>query len=169
MTLQNSTHKLLKQELRQNGWMFGLTGLGHFLTGPVVFLLDTSNHSNWTIDVAQRRYVNYFTDVFFIWQLLTMIGCICIGIFIYRYLFSKRMVDLYHSVPISRSQLFWIKYLHGFLIWFLPFMGSSLSIFLLILFQSFGAPYLLTVMWAQIKSMALVLLCFFIFYHLIFL
>ena len=54
MTSQISIHKLLKQELKQNGWMLGLTGLLHLLTGPVVFLLSTSNYAAWDVDTATK-------------------------------------------------------------------------------------------------------------------
>jgi len=165
MTSQISIRKLLKQEIRQNGWIFGLTGLLHLLTGPVVFLLETSHYQNWNLETATRRYENFFTD-YFMWQLLAMLGCLAIGIFIYRYLFSKRMVDLYHSVPISRSCLFLAKYLHGFLIWFLPFLLNVGSVLLFYLFRAVGESYFLECLGTLMKVILLLLLCFFIFYHL---
>ena len=166
MTSQISIRKLLKQELRQNSWMLGLTGLLHLLTGPVVFLLGTSNYRNWSESTSVTRYHRFFTDSFFIWQLFTMLGCLGIGIFIYRYLFSRRMVDLYHSVPISRSRLFLTKYLHGFFIWFLPFAVSCGSILLLYVIRSAGRSFCWSGLYAFAKSFLLLLLCYFIFYHL---
>jgi len=166
MTSQVSIRKLLLQEIRQNGWMFGLTMLMHFLTGPVVFLLNTANYANWTKLNAANRFQDFFTEVFFIWQVFVIIGCICISIFTYKYLFSKRMVDLYHSVPISRGQLFLVKYLHGLLIWLIPFVINVLSVFLLFVIRTFGKAYLLSCLGTLVKSVLLLLLCFFIFYHL---
>ena len=166
MTSQISIRKLLKQELRQNSWMLGLTGLMHLLTGPVVFLLGTSNYRNWSESTAVTRYHRFFTDSFFIWQLFTMLGCLGVGIFIYRYLFSRRMVDLYHSVPISRSRLFLTKYLHGLLIWFLPFAISCGSIFLFYVIRSAGESFFWSGLYAFAKTFLLLLLCYFIFYHL---
>ena len=159
MTSQISIRKLLKQELKQNSWMFGLTGLMHLLTGPVVFLLGTSNYRNWSENTAVTRYHRFFTDSFFIWQLFTMLGCLGIGIFIYRYLFSRRMVDLYHSVPISRSRLFLTKYLHGFFIWFLPFAVSCGSILLFYVIRSAGESFFWSGLYAFAKSFLLLLLC----------
>ncbi len=166
MTSQISIRKLLKQEIRQNAWMFGLTGLLHLLTGPVVFLLNTTRYKNWNQSTAASRYQNFFNDSYFMWQLLAMLGCLAIGIFIYRYLFSRRMVDLYHSVPISRSRLFLTKYLHGFLIWFLPFVVNAGSVLAFYLFRSAGEPYFLECLGTLMKVILLLLLCFFIFYHL---
>lgn len=166
MTSQISTHKLLKHELRQNGWMFGLTALLHFLTGPVIFLLGTSTYSRFAEDKIALRFSTFFTNTFFIWQLITIILCISISIFTYRYLFSRRMVDLYHSVPITRQQLFWVKYLHGFLIWFVPFLLNVISVGLLTMLRLLGNPYMLSALWPLAKCSILLLLCFFIFYHL---
>ncbi len=166
MTSQISIRKLLKQEIRQNGWMFGLTGLLHLLTGPVVFLLNTSYYRNWNQSTAANRYHGFFTDNFFIWQIFAMLGCLAISIFIYRYLFSRRMVDLYHSVPISRSRLFLTKYLHGFLIWFLPFLISAGSILLFYVIRAAGKPFFWECLGTLVKIVLLLILCYFIFYHL---
>ncbi len=166
MTLQISTRKLLKQEIRQNGWMFGITALGHLLSGPVVFLLYTSNHANWTMETAHQRYHAFFTDVYFIWQLLAMLGCLCVAVFTYRYLFSRRMVDLYHSVPISRNQLFLVKYLHGLLIWLIPFIISATSIMLFCLIRTIGQPYQLELLETMLRCVVLLIICFIVFYHL---
>lgn len=121
MTFQISTRNLLKTEIRQSAWMLALSALGHFLAGPVLFLLYTSNYTDWSKEKLAKSMTGFFTGTYFMLQLLVMIACITMCIYIYRYLFSKKMVDLYHSVPISRSRLFCVKYLHGFIVWFLPF------------------------------------------------
>lgn len=166
MTSQLSIRKLLLQEIRQNGWMFGLTGLAHFLTGPVVLLLNTSNEGNWSLERTFYRYQAFFTDDYPLWQIFVIIFCICVSIFSYKYLFSRRMTDLYHSVPIHRKQLFMVKYLHGLLIWLLPFVLNILSVFLLCIMKQFYSPYLFPILGTVLKSGILILFCFFIFYHL---
>ncbi len=166
MTFQISTRNLLKTEIRQSAWMLALSALGHFLFGPVLFLLYTSNYTDWPKERLAKSMTGFFSGTYFLLQLLVMIACITMCIYIYRYLFSKKMVDLYHSVPISRSRLFFVKYLHGFIVWFLPFLLSSLLVALLVSFRLLGSPQLLTVLPAFGKSILLILFCFFIFYHL---
>lgn len=166
MTSQISTHKLLRQEIRQNGWMFALTTLIHFLAGPVTFLLGTADYHLWNEANAGYRFSNFFFDAYFIMQIFVMIICITLCIVIYRYLFSRRMVDLYHSVPISRGQLFWVKYLHGFLLWFVPFIINAVCIFLLCCFRLHKQDFLASTLFSFAKAILFVLLCFFIFYHL---
>ena len=95
-----------------------------------------------------------------------MMGCLLINIFIFRYLFSRRMVDLYHSVPISRSRLFLTKYLHGFLVWFIPFLFNIGIIFLFLFIRCVGKSYFISCMGILCKTTLLLILSFLVFYHL---
>ena len=166
MTSQISMRKLFIQEIRQNGWMFGLAFLGHFLTGPVLFLLSTSAYESWFMTRTIGIVGSFFTSEYFLLQLLTMLACMGIAIFNYRYLYNRRMTDLYHSVPISRSQLFGIKYLHGLLLWLVPFLLNAFCVTLLCTLRLLGNSYLLSVLLIQLKCTILLMLCFLIFYHL---
>lgn len=166
MTSQISTRKLLKQDIHQHSWIWGLTALLHLLTGPVVFLLYISRYSNWTPLNTINRYAGFYKNLFLPWQLFTMIVCITMCITIYRYLFSRRMVDLYHSVPLGREQLFLMKYLHGLLIWLLPFLISFGSVVFLCLIRVLGNPLLPQLTVTMVQTFFLILVCYFIFYHL---
>lgn len=171
MTSQISIPKLIKQEIRQNSWMFALSALVQFLAGPVYCLLalniSLSNHNDSIYVLSRLCY--FFDDGYLFMQLLVMVIAIAFCIFSYRYLFSKRMADLYHSVPITRTKLFWVKYLHGFFVWFLPFVVSTLLV-LIISLMRLGYYANLSYAGAMIKSWAgstfLLVICFFIFYHL---
>lgn len=167
MTSQISMRNLLKQEIKQTSWMFALSFLAQFMAGPVLFLLSVT----WgtTPEVTVSRFASFFSDSYFLLQLFMIILAICFTIFSYRYLYSKRMTDLYHSVPITRGKLFLVKYLHGVLVWFIPFAVFSILTLLLAFFR---LNVLLTPAYAGIlalsflKAFVLLVLCFFIFYHL---
>lgn len=156
--------------MRRSSWMLGLTTLLHLLTGPVVFLLYLSSYNSWTPTNSLNRYQNFFQNLYFPWQLFTMIVCITMCIAIYRYLFSQRMVDLYHSVPIKRDGLFLVKYLHGLLIWLIPFLVNFVIVAALCLLRIMGNPYrstiLPTIAVTIVQAFFLLLVCYFIFYHL---
>ncbi len=166
MTSQVSTRKLLKLELRRNGWMLGLTTLLHLLTGPVVLLLYISAYDTWTTNNTINRLHNFFRQTYLPWQLFAMIVCITMCIAIYRFLFSGRMMDLYHSAPLSRKQLFGVKYLHGLFVWLVPFCINFVSVALFVILRLLGTPGLSTVMLTMLKCFFLILVCYFIFYHL---
>lgn len=44
----------------------------------------------------------------------------------YAYLHTRTQLDTYHSLPVSRTQLFWSKYLSGILQFLLPFLTHVL-------------------------------------------
>lgn len=166
MTLLISTRKMLRQEIRRHSWMFGLTFLLHLLTGPVVFLLYISSYDTWTTANTLNRFHDFFRELYMPWQLFSMIVCITMCIAIYRFLFDRRMVDLYHSVPMRRGQLFLVKYIHGLLVWLLPFLTGFVFILLLCCLRLFGNPALPAVTSTMLKAFCLLLVCYFIFYHL---
>ena len=46
--------------------------------------------------------------------------CVFIALLLFNYLHNKKATDLYHSLPVSRTALFFSKYLAGFAIVFVP-------------------------------------------------
>ena len=173
MTSQVSIAKLLKLEMKQNAWMLALAALVQFLAGPVFYLLSAANaltnYNGTDSSFVYIRLARFFDNNYFLIQLFAILLSIALCIFSYRYLFSKRMLDLYHSVPITRTRLFITKYLQGFLVWFLPFlMGSLMVVLIAALRLSFlgGFRYIPLLLKGWIGSTLLLILCFFIFYHL---
>ena len=122
------------QDLRHRIWMIALSCLASFMAMPVCYLLVKQNwdrrieywtlESSWTIEsykvTAIQQFFNEYMTI--TGGVVLVVGALIVGIFGFRFVFSKKMVDLYHSVPITRKQLFFIHYLNGFLIWFVPMM-----------------------------------------------
>lgn len=168
MTSQISMRKLLKLELKQNAWMLALSALAQFLFGPVAILLSVGDGYS-TIPLTMSRHCGFFREAYFMAQIFIIILCICFTIFSYRYLFSKRMVDLYHSAPITRGKLFLLKYVHGFLVWFVPFVIFSIITLVISLARlnvHLTFDYLGMICLTFIQTFLLSLFVFFIFYHL---
>lgn len=168
MTSQISTHNLIKLEIRQTFWMFALSCLAQFMAGPVLLLLSVEDDFLFLEDTIYR-YRNFFGNTYLFVQILVMILCICFTIFSYRYLFSKRMTDLYHSVPITRGKLFLVKYVHGFLVWFIPFAVFGIITLLMSLLRlnvHLTLSYFGMIALSFCKTVLLSLFCFFVFYHL---
>ncbi|MBP5197803.1 MAG: hypothetical protein J6033_02000, partial [Lachnospiraceae bacterium] len=94
-----------------------------------------------------------------------IVGAIIVSVFGFQYLYSKRMVDLYHSTPISRKKLFLAGYLNGFLFWFVPcILGNIAS--LLVMFAKIGDAFYfgkLFVTMAQVQLLCV--LSFLMVYH----
>ena len=140
MTSRVSFYKVMIQDLRHRIWMIALSCLGSFLAMPVFYLLVSKNwvyrvnswienHEPWAI----REYKLELLKEFYVQALpitcgvILGVGALIVGIFGFRHVFSKKMVDQFHSIPIKRRDLFLANYLSGFLIWFVPMVLGAVS------------------------------------------
>ncbi len=148
MTSKISYFRIALEDLRHRTWMLALSCLGSLLALPVFFLLANRSYVK-----EYERMLEYVEEPDAILRLLSeyiqhmmtyntvtcgiilMVGAIIVGILGYRYLYSRKMVDLYHSIPVKRGRMFFITYLNGLLIWLVP-MALSLLITLAMMFFS---------------------------------
>lgn len=143
MTSRISSFNIAKEDMRHRTWMLALSVLGSVLSLPVLFLLV--NHgildrieryytdSQRIILTVTSSYTSFIEAYAVVAQgMILMFGAMIVAFFGYRYLYSRKMVDLYHSIPVKRSKLFFINYLNGFLIWLVPMLLSMLLTLVLI-------------------------------------
>lgn len=134
--------KGMSEDLRHKVWMLALSLLGSFLTLPVVWLLrysdlDLSAVNRQITVMTSQEYEETLTESinsmadFFGQELMlsasvvAILGAVVMGLEAFHYLQQKSMVDTYHSLPVSRTQLFGIKYINGLLIWLVPYLLCS--------------------------------------------
>ena len=146
MTSRALFYKGMIEDLRHRIWMIALSCLGSFMAMPVFFLLmrqewddrieGWSELSLWNIDEYKLEVVSGFFQEYLTVTcgIILVAGALIVGIFGFRFVFSKKMVDLYHSIPITRKQLFLIHYVDGFLIWFVPMLIGA---FICMIFAAF--------------------------------
>ena len=139
MTSRVSFYKVLLQDLRHRLWMIVLSCLGSFMAMPVFYLLESKNWNNniarWSVEIYGDLdvYKRECMELFYCRYLpiaagvILVVGALIVGIWGFRHVFSKKMVDQYHSIPIKRKDLFFANYLNGFLIWFVPMFIGGLS------------------------------------------
>lgn len=158
MTSKISYFNIAKEDMRHRMWMLALSILGSVLSLPVFFLLMNHTfmdrmeryykdvqHANQYIIRAYTEFVNTYAVI--AQAMILIIGALIVAFFGYRYLYSRKMVDLYHSMPIKRTKLFFVNYVNGLLIWLIPMLVSMLLTLVLIfanlaslnLTSSFGA------------------------------
>ncbi|MCD8067664.1 MAG: hypothetical protein LUE87_01985 [Lachnospiraceae bacterium] len=139
MTSGHCFFKYMKEDLRHRVWMAALSMLGSFLGMPVAFLLVQNNYrSNYNyylergmqtqaVEYLQEEMINAF-GVYggVLCGAIAVAGAIIVGLFGFRYLFRRDMVDTWHSLPVKRSTLFRVNYINGFLIWIVPFVINLL-------------------------------------------
>ena len=180
---------IMREDFRHKTWMLALSILGNFLAGPVAALYYVGR-----MNVTYERYVikgngvyNYnldyvmsITDLtrlkyedcqlylsrFFVWLMLFIVigGALIVGLQSFRFLFQKRCVDLFHSVPVSRRKLFTAIWLNGFLLWLVPAAVGSVLVFAFLAFFMKGA-FCANLLGQILLYLLGLSLCFLIVYH----
>lgn len=126
MTSKNLFFKLVKQDMKKRIWCPIIIGIAYFLMLEVMqimriqYILDRGRNARYTIN-------EYMTDYFFAPNDIGYIVMACIVAFVtaisgFIYLNSKKQLDTYHSMPVSRLKLFASKYVSGILQFFIPFV-----------------------------------------------
>ncbi len=136
MTSKHSFFKYMREDLRHKIWMLALSVLGNFLALPVAYLIMNRSYDyNITDQFDVVKYAEGYIghNISFFGEYLTVAGgiiayagAVLVGLFGFRYLFKKKMVDTYHSMPIKRNKLFLVNYINGILVWLLPLLGCLL-------------------------------------------
>lgn len=152
MTSKISFFKLMKEDIRHRIWLVALSCFGSIMTLPVLFLFSAAYLTNNTPSPMTPFYVNqvilnYLEKHCINFQgTMLIIGAVLVAVFGYRHLFSKKMVDLYHSAPVKRSRLFLVYYVDGILIWLIPYLiGMLLTLVLCFIYlpvPSFWSGYI---------------------------
>ena len=178
MTSRALFYKGMIEDLRHRIWMIALSCLASFMAFPVLYLLVKQDWDrrlrNWYPEIGWdmlgykaesiEEFFNYYMTIG--GGIVLGVGALIVGIFGFRYVFSKKMVDLYHSIPITRKQLFFIHYVNGFLIWFLPMLiGSAICAVMSFAFIGDFVTWMSTLDTLAI-TIANLVLAFLLIYHL---
>lgn len=173
----------MREDMRHRSWMLTLSCLGSFIASPVLFLLTYTissgrEYASVRLDIAaaldpamvaqelSEYFLYYFATEHLIFQMIVLfIGALILAVRGFQYLYSRRMIDLYHSTPATRERIFLSIWLDGFLIWFLPFLLGHLSVYILALYQIRMPAFWggLTVL--MLKELGILTLCFLILYN----
>lgn len=128
MTSKLSLFSLMKEDLRHRKWMLIFSLVAEFIMGPLFIFFNMNNEGLAFVSNAAdtRSLVNSVENVIISYRvsmlMIAVVSGIVGGIFGFRHLYNKRMADLYHSAPVSRSRQFLAIALNGFLIWFVSFL-----------------------------------------------
>lgn len=129
MTSKHCFFKMMRENFRHKLWMLALSVLGNMLAIPVVYLIS-ADYREGTVSVKSLTYQVQTIEEFFGYGVLIFGGVIAVtgaliaGLSGFRYVFHRNMTDTWHSIPVRRRTLFWVNWLNGFLIWFVPFLAS---------------------------------------------
>lgn len=132
MTLKSLFFKLQKEDLKRRIWSIALMILAFFLflpvaTAIVIEMIYPYQTRETIIDRISGVIGPQYGGMVFI----TIVGAVMCGISGFFFLYSRKKVDFYHSIPVRRELIFAINYLNGFLIYVIPYainLVISLSI-----------------------------------------
>lgn len=141
MTSRALFSNLMKNELKRRIYAIVITALFMLLSGPVALLLwyetidETMPIQNINSFINERAFALNGMD----WVMLLLYATL-LGFAGFSYLFSKKQVDLYHSIPLKREKLFFINYLLGFFIFTVCYLLQFILTFLVVLSKGFFSP-----------------------------
>ncbi len=135
MTSRSSFFKLLKEDLRQRLWTIVLAAIVFVLPVPIYIAMVISgsrgSDTGWLDTFARRLASPMAADSFWL-VLVTIVGAFICAVSGFGYLFSKKKVDFFHSLPVKRETLFVVRYINGVLIYLVPYFAMMLVSFVMI-------------------------------------
>ena len=117
MTSRVLFSKLLKDEMKRKVWIAVVVLLVMILAGPVALLMRYEDFASY---MMPQELVSAMAGMFspsMDRAVITMGIAILLALTGFAYLFSKKQVDLYHSIPLKREKLFMVSYVSGLLIY----------------------------------------------------
>ncbi|MBQ6058549.1 MAG: hypothetical protein IJL39_00615 [Clostridia bacterium] len=151
---------LLRGRLKRGAWLPGLFATLLFFTLPVATALTITNYRpreyyieagyDYTLiqSTYQRGIQNLVENTGIIAMLFAVLAGTLCALIAWNYLNSRRQVDLYHSLPRSRTTLFGSSYLYGLLSFLLPLIVMEVLALLVISLTGF-LPYLDWSLWLR--------------------
>ena len=148
MTSRSSFFKLLKEDLRQRLWTIILAAIVFILPVPIYIAMEVSHisgYSTWTVENWGTRLAEPMAVDCPWLVLVTICGAFICAVTGFGYLFSKKKVDFFHSLPVKRETLFAVRYINGILIYLVPYLAMILVSFGIIAISGNFAGVVLTV------------------------
>ncbi len=125
MTSRSSFFKLLREDLRQRLWTIVLAAIVFVLPVPIFIAMEISGSRGFGTGMLDNFARNLAEPMAYNspWMVLvTVCGALICAVSGFGYLFSKKKVDFFHSLPVKREILFAVRYINGVLIYLVPYL-----------------------------------------------
>ena len=119
--------KYFSHSLRSYWWLGVIAAIAYGIAGPLILWMGLASMSDSKMDVLQIRYAQSVNEWFHLmgvlsYYIIAMFLAVVFALVIWSYLHSKKQVNFYHSMPISRTALFVNNTLVGIVINFIPLL-----------------------------------------------
>ena len=136
MTSRSSFFKLMKEDLRQRLWTIVLAAIVFLLPVPIYLGMQITRYNDSMMMSNYLRRLTAPLEAGSPWLVLvTVCGALICAVSGFGYLFSKRKVDFFHSLPVKREKLFAVRYINGVLIYLVPYLLMVLISSIIIVFS----------------------------------
>lgn len=144
MTSKNSFWDSMKQNFKRRNWMIVLNFLVFFFAYPISLLLMLGRARSKRDLILTDDDIMYVKDSLYhhveanqVITLLILLCAVVLAIQGFSYLYSRKKVDMYHSVPVSGRKRFWVIWVNGILIYLGCYVLNLLGGLLLIQVNGF--------------------------------
>lgn len=155
MTSKSLFFKLLKEDFKVRIWTLAVSILIFFfshIVGTAMMLSMYKYNSEFSEPTDLLSYKVEFVQTFYsyigiknpLFAFIFVVLAVIVAMSGFSYLYSKKKVDMYHSLPVRREVLFFVKILNGILIVILPYIVCSFIASLLVLVNMGDAGIIVT-------------------------
>lgn len=118
MTSKISFYKMMKEDVRRRIWVPVLALFAFFIITLLPYLWLQSERG-YNRDLA-FTFVQFWSHNNLALEFAVPVGALIAAFSGFSWLFSKKKLDLYHSLPVKREKMFWVFYLDGILMYLIP-------------------------------------------------
>ena len=155
MTSKSLFFKLLKEDFKVRIWTLAVSILIFFfshIVGTAMMLSMYKYNSAFSEPTDLLSYKVEFVQTFYsyigiknpLFAFVFVVLAVVVAMSGFSYLYSKKKVDMYHSLPVRREVLFFVKILNGILIVILPYIVCSFIASLIVLVNMGDAGIIVT-------------------------
>ena len=167
MTSKSLFFKLMKEDFKTRVWTLAISILIFFFSLIVAtammisFNLYESSAYSYSDDLA-LNFISYIDVKNPFFGMIFIVLSLVMAMSGFSYLYSKKKVDMYHSLPVKREVLYFIKIINGILIVLIPFIICEIVASLLILANTGEIIVITSALWSIAEWTLLFIMSYFL-------
>lgn len=167
MTSKSLFFKLMKEDFKTRVWTLAISILIFFFSLIVAtammisFNLYEGSAYSYKDDLA-LNFISYIDVKNPFFGMIFIVLALVMAMSGFSYLYSKKKVDMYHSLPVKREVLYFVKIINGMLIVVIPFAISEILASLLILANTGEIMVITSALWSIAVWTILFILSYFL-------
>lgn len=167
MTSKSLFFKLMKEDLKTRVWTLAISILIFFFSLIVAtammisFNLYEGSAYSYKADLA-LNFISYIDVKNPFFGIIFIVLALVMAMSGFSYLYSKKKVDMYHSLPVKREVLYFIKIINGILIVLIPFIICEIVASLLILANTGEIMVITSALWSIAEWTLLFIMSYFL-------